>query len=207
MTITPELIAEKAEDTHAQTQKLLSIPRPFMIRIGETLGASFAYGMPAFGLLPPDIRGVAEEIGFRPLCFVRSGYLPLLIISTPFWVGPEGFVRLDTNADGNFHARALMTDGTDIALAKHRQESTHPMVHIPSTGDFRHDYLELIELAQKHTDATGATPIYMADQFHVRGVFRAFNHLHRPVWAVVLFLCFDALFLGGLVWLAYKAAS
>lgn len=205
--LNPELIAEKAKDTHDQTQKILSRPRPFMIRIGESLGTSYAYGTPAMRLLPSDIKAGAEKAGFRPLCFVRSGFLPLLIMSTPFWVGPEGFVRLDANADGNFHMRTLMTDGTDIVVTKHRPRSTNTMFYIPSTGDFRKDYLELLEAVRYRMDATGDTPIHMVDELHVRAVFRAFSHLHRPTWMVTLLLVLDVLFLAAIGLLGYLMTS
>jgi len=203
----PEFIASHAKDTHAQTQSLLSIPRPPIIRVGDVLGASFAYGMPGFNLLPAEFSETAKEIGFRPVCFVRSGFPPLLIISTPFWLGPEGFVRLDANADGNFHIRTLMTDGADIVVTKTRPESSHPTFYIPATGDFKADYLELIEVVRAHMDATGATPIFMADKLDVRAVFRAFNHLHRPTWAIVLFLWLDLIFLSAIAYLAYYAST
>jgi len=205
--ITPESIAEKAEETHAQTQKLLSLPRPLAIRIGEFLGASFAYGTPAFGLLPTRIRKIAEDLGFRPICFVRSGVFPLLILSTPFWIGPEGFVRLECNRDGYFHLRTLMTNGVDVVVAKRRPESQSPLIFILTTDDFRQDYLALIQMVQKEADATAATPIYSADPLHLRAVVRAHNHLHRPIWAVVAFLCFYAIFLGAIAYLAYSAST
>lgn len=198
---------DDGNETHVRTQKLLSYPRPWIVRVGEFLGASFAYGMPKFDLLPLVLRDTAKEVEFRPVCFVRAGYFPLFIISTPFWVGPEGFVRLDANADGNFHMRTLMTDGADIVVTKNRPESTHTMFYIPSTGDFRADYLELIEVVQAHMDASGAVPICMADQLDVRAVVRAFEHLHRPIWAVALFLSIDLAFLGAVALLAYSMST
>ncbi len=203
----PEFIATQANETHVQTQTLLSYPRPWQIRLGEFLGASFAYGMPTFDLLPTGLRDPAKGLDFRPMCHVRSGYFPLFIISAPFWVGPEGFVRLDANADGIFHIRALMTDGADIVMTNSRPESTHLMCYIPSSGDFVADYLELLEVVRAHMDATGAAPIYMADKLDVRAVFRAFNHLHRPIWAVALFLIIDSAFLSAVVLVAYSMST
>ena len=182
-----EYIEQMASDSDAQLQKLLETPRPFITRFGGRWVTHLVHGTPKWNLLPHNISYLAKELGFRPICFHRTGMWLIPMIKAPQWIGPEGFVLLE-RVDKKQALEVTMSDGSHIAIVNYGEAIEGPRRRLLSSGNFKTDYDWLLQLVQDYMFETGTTPIYIATPAGIKANARVFIHLHRKPSMMLQFM-------------------
>ncbi len=200
-----EQIAQLTTAADADIAALLEKPRPAIIRIGGFLSVAIPHGMPKFSMLPSPVRTAAEALGFRPVCYMRWGHWPLPMMNTPQWIGPDGFVKLESYGRARFYMNTLFTDGTAISSTNATSPSGNLATkYLKSSGDFQGDYLAHLAAVREHMDANWVRPIYRPDRKMIQKSYGVFNHLQIPVPAVLQFLAFQTFFSVMVAYVLYS---
>ncbi|MEZ4462659.1 MAG: hypothetical protein R3E66_23615 [bacterium] len=143
---------------------LISRPAPLARRFKRRVSFAIAYGRPELHLLPHMARD-AEDLGFRPVCYILTGVWPVPEEQNPHWVGPEGFVNLVALPGYSFVLVTMLTDGFRITSGHVR---TDPNDEARDVGDFAMTYSGHLAAVRRHVDTTGAQPIYTPDRALIR---------------------------------------
>jgi len=193
----------RAQESSAQINRLLKLPAPRILRFGAFFAAAVPYGKPKFDALPRSIRNAAQDAGFRPICYMWWGHWPFpTMVNTPQFMGPEGFVKLESNQGKRFCMRTLFTDGTAISTSNHTKRNGHLRTkHIDSVGNFGQDYIAHLEAVRNYMQAVDALPIYTPDRMGVQASFAVFNRLHFPTDDVITILIAQSALIALLSWL------
>lgn len=194
----------RAEESMAQINRLLERPVPALPRIGAFFAVTIPYGLPSFGALPSDIQNAAQKSGFQPICYIWGGHWPFPVMNTPQFVGPEGFVKLESYQAKHFYMRTLFTDGTAI-LTSNAPKGTGYLrtTLIDSVGDFAQDYATHLERVRSYMQAIDARPIYTPDRESMRASYAVVNRFQVPSDEIVIFLSTQSLLSVALLYLMY----
>jgi hypothetical protein len=201
-------IAQLTAASEADIAELMKKPRPAIIRFGGFLSAAIPHGMPKFSMLPDKASAAAETLGFRPVCFMRWGHWPLPMMNTPQWIGPEGFVKLESYGRARFYMNTMFTDGTAISSTNAKSPSGNlDTLYLTSCGDFQRDYVAHLAAVREHMDTTWVRPIYRPDRKLIQKSYRVFYHLQLPVSAVLQFLMFQFSFVFLIAYAVYATLN
>jgi hypothetical protein len=193
----------RAQESSAQINRLLKLPAPRIVRFGAFFAAAIPYGKPKFDVLPSSIRVAAQDVGFRPNCYMWWGHWPFpTMVNTPQFMGPEGFVKLESYQGKRFYMRTLFTDGTAISTSNNPKGNGNlRTTHIDSVGDFDQDYIAHLEAVRNYMQAIDARPIYTPDRKGVQASFAVFNRLQFPTDGVITILIAQSTLIALLSWL------
>lgn len=199
----------RAQESMSQINRLLKFPAPAVVRFVAFFAATIPYGKPKFDALPGSIRRTAEDVGFRPICYFWWGLWPLpMMFNTPQFVGPEGFVKLESYKKRRFYMRTLFTDGTCITTSNNSARGINLLTtYIASVGDFEHDYLAHLEHVRNYIKSSNEQPIYNPDRETVRATYGVYNRLHIPTYGVVVMMASEIFIVAGIIYFAMRLAD
>lgn len=174
----PLVIAERASETPARVDALFKTDRPVLSILSLWLSMTVAYGEPGASNVPMELWVQLEKLGFRPRCFIAWGHPPL-IIRTPVWMAPDGFVKLDVSRSFGYFLQTVLDDG-QVVMTSSAPDSREVAVLLSRTGDLTRDYSEHLAAVRDYIARTGAQPLYRPNSDEIVKVWRLFYYLHVP---------------------------
>ncbi len=172
-------IERAVQKADAHFDALLKTPVPLVLRISQIFGASIPYGKPDLKKLPASVRQDVQELGFKPCCNMLWGHWPLPFMSTPQWIGPEGFTKLESYFGKHFYLATLFADGTAISMTNRREGGSNTMTEYQiASGDFKKDYRDHLEAVRRHMENGSVQPIYASTSALLRRRYAVFYRLH-----------------------------
>ncbi|MEZ4462668.1 MAG: hypothetical protein R3E66_23660 [bacterium] len=195
-------VAAGADRASQQFEELLRQPVPLHSRISQWFGGAVAYGKPKFSKLPPSIREDAQALGFQPCCNVLWGHYPILMMSTPQFIGPEGFVKLECYRGNRFYMQTMFADGSAITHTNNPVGGTNlKTTYLQSSGDFRRDYETHKDAVRKYVSDHGTLPIFTPTPKLILKRYAVVYRHQGPPSMVVLALTTQAMLVFSFVYL------
>jgi hypothetical protein len=156
---------------------------------------------PSFTDIPHAVRPAARELGFVPMAWVVHGPTPPL--STPNFIGPDGFVKLEVYGKQRVYLSTNFDDGTAVSTAR-RHGANARTTFLTATGDLRADYLAHLAEVARQMKQRGCRPLYRSTHAAMSACFRLFPAYHAPAIGIPLLLLPSAMMLFVLLWAATK---
>ncbi len=173
---TPRGIAAKSAETPKLCRELLR-GRGFGRWLRGALFISRPLNRCSLKAIPEPAQTAAQEIGFEPLVWMLHG--PILPITTPHFIGPEGFVRLEVFGGRRMYLSTYFEDASAITTAPQNGMNRRTR-YLKATGDFRHDYSSQIEQVLAEVRESGNQPMYRASVPALVASFRLFPAYYMP---------------------------
>ena len=182
-------VAAGVQRAPQQFEHLLNAPVPLHNRVSQFFAAAVVYGKPTFSLLPPDIRETAQTLGFEPSCYVLWGHLPVLLMSTPQFVGPDGYTKLEVYQGRRFYIQTMFADGTGVTHTNNpAAKNDGKITYFQSTGDFLRDYYAHLETVRRYVRNHETLPIFSPTPELIKKRFSVFFRHHVSAASVVMAL-------------------
>jgi len=196
--ITPDRIAALRDAQHGA-----------LARLHDLLGVARPGNPPGFDGLPAREAQAAREIGFRPVCWMRWGHLPLPLMRNPQFVGPEGFVKMECYRHRRVYLATTFDDGSALTTSP-RGGANARTEYLAATGDFREDYRAHLARVREIVDHRGVRPIYRPTVDALTATYRLFYLYHIPPAlgvvmvaqnvGIVAMLILMFITVGGVIW-------
>lgn len=193
-------VMERAERTPEVVQQLIARPCNPLVRLNMWLSVAHASGTPRWEDLSPAVAAAARELGFRPVTWIRWGHLPLPLMKTPQFVGPDGFVKLEYyRRSGGVYLATTFDDGTALTTTASAGANARTE-YMRATGDLRADYAAHLARVAAINAERGVRPLYRPTPATVRDVFRLFYRCHIPTGLMVVVMTQNIAIAGMLLY-------